>query len=138
MSYTPTAWATGDVITADKLNNIEDGILDAPGVAVFEFEVITDNDNQVVTEAQISDVMAAFNNGKECIARICSHASGQPIEYSTTYDCAFELGGSYGVSCSHYIIQEGNQGQIQIQVHKLSGFGDWTYNYNSFIVNIAT
>lgn len=29
MSYTPTTWATGDTITAAKLNNIEDGIAEA-------------------------------------------------------------------------------------------------------------
>lgn len=27
MSYTPTEWKTGDVITADKLNNMESGIV---------------------------------------------------------------------------------------------------------------
>lgn len=27
MAYTPTEWETGDVITAEKLNNIEDGIV---------------------------------------------------------------------------------------------------------------
>lgn len=32
MSYTPTTWATGDVITADKLNNMEDGIVKAGSV----------------------------------------------------------------------------------------------------------
>lgn len=30
-SYTPTTWATGDVITATKLNNIEQGIANAGG-----------------------------------------------------------------------------------------------------------
>lgn len=29
MSYTPTEWATGDVITAEKLNNMESGIVGA-------------------------------------------------------------------------------------------------------------
>lgn len=29
MAYTPTTWATGDTITAAKLNNIEDGIVEA-------------------------------------------------------------------------------------------------------------
>lgn len=27
MAYTPTEWETGDIITAEKLNNIEDGIV---------------------------------------------------------------------------------------------------------------
>lgn len=29
MSYTPTTWQTGDTITAEKLNNMEDGIKNA-------------------------------------------------------------------------------------------------------------
>lgn len=35
MSYTPTEWKTGDVITADKLNNIEDGIAGAGAEVTF-------------------------------------------------------------------------------------------------------
>ena len=30
MSYTPTQWQTGDTITAEKLNNMENGIASAP------------------------------------------------------------------------------------------------------------
>lgn len=29
MAYKPTTWTTGDVITADKLNNIESGVTNA-------------------------------------------------------------------------------------------------------------
>lgn len=32
MSYTPTEWKTGDVITAEKLNNMESGIAGAGGL----------------------------------------------------------------------------------------------------------
>ena len=32
--YTPTTWATGDTITAEKMNNIENGIVNTPTVAV--------------------------------------------------------------------------------------------------------
>lgn len=31
MSYTKTTWQTGDVITAEKLNKMEDGIESAAG-----------------------------------------------------------------------------------------------------------
>lgn len=34
MSYNKTNWKTGDVISAEKLNNIEDGIAGAGGVLV--------------------------------------------------------------------------------------------------------
>lgn len=42
MSYTPTEWATGDVVTAEKLNKIEGGIQEAgelpkqSGIVTFE------------------------------------------------------------------------------------------------------
>lgn len=29
MAYEPTTWACGDIVTAEKLNNIEDGIQEA-------------------------------------------------------------------------------------------------------------
>ena len=34
MSYTPTNWATGDVITAAKLNKLEQGVASAGGVLI--------------------------------------------------------------------------------------------------------
>lgn len=41
MSYTPTEWKTGDVITAEKLNNMESGIVS--GQNNVEFVKIIDN-----------------------------------------------------------------------------------------------
>lgn len=38
MSYTPTNWQTGDTITAEKMNNIEQGIVNAPKVAVVTLD----------------------------------------------------------------------------------------------------
>ena len=35
MAYNPTTWTTGDVITADKLNNIEFGVTNASSIAVL-------------------------------------------------------------------------------------------------------
>ena len=34
MSYTPTNWATGDVITAEKLNKLEQGVASGGGVLI--------------------------------------------------------------------------------------------------------
>jgi hypothetical protein len=31
MSYTPTTWQTGDTITAEKLNKLENGVANAGG-----------------------------------------------------------------------------------------------------------
>lgn len=35
MSYTPNTWQTGDIVTADKLNHIENGIAGAGGGGVL-------------------------------------------------------------------------------------------------------
>jgi len=40
MSYTPTEWKTGDVITADKLNNMESGILNGGSVYPVRMMVV--------------------------------------------------------------------------------------------------
>ena len=42
MSYEKTVWADGDIISAQKMNNIENGIatLDENGVGLFVVDVI--------------------------------------------------------------------------------------------------
>lgn len=42
MAYVKTVWATGDVITAEKLNNMENGIESASNVLTTEI-VLSDN-----------------------------------------------------------------------------------------------
>lgn len=39
MSYTKQTWATGDVITADKMNHMEDGIAEGGGFLAVEMDV---------------------------------------------------------------------------------------------------
>ena len=56
MAYEKTNWSSGDVITAEKLNNIESGVEDA-GVLVV-------NDSDGFTFRQLSD---ALGNGR-CVA----------------------------------------------------------------------
>ena len=51
MAYTPNTWATGDTITAQKLNNMEQGIANAGGVLI----VNVSNDTLDKTWQEISD-----------------------------------------------------------------------------------
>ena len=54
MAYTPTAWATGDTVTATKLNKIENGIANA-GSAL----IVTDTNGTLdKTFAEIYDALA--------------------------------------------------------------------------------
>ena len=61
MAYTKTVWETGDVITAAKLNNAENGIK-AANDQIYRLHVVVtmDGDNPVFTPAATySDVLSA-------------------------------------------------------------------------------
>ena len=62
MSYTPTEWKTGDIVSSQRLNKLEEGVKDA-----YEVMVINDNDGTLdKTWQEIYDAMA---QGKLCVIR---------------------------------------------------------------------
>ena len=46
MSYTPTNWSTGDIVTAEKLNKLEQGIVSAENSIAEVLENLPQNDAQ--------------------------------------------------------------------------------------------
>lgn len=64
MSYTPTEWKTGDIITAEKLNNIEQGIVDA-GVLVVTFS--TPDPSTTTASKTYEEIVSALESGKAVI-----------------------------------------------------------------------
>ena len=63
MAYTPTEWKSGDVITAEKLNNIEDGVASAGESDLF-IVTITGDESSASADKTISEVSAAYTAGK--------------------------------------------------------------------------
>ena len=62
MAYTKNTWTDGDIVTSEKLNHMEYGIVDAGGIMV-----INDTDNGLdKTWQEIYDAMA---QGKLCVVR---------------------------------------------------------------------
>ena len=59
MAYTPTVWATGDVITAVKLNKLENGVAAIDGVMVVPAEEEDDTVTLTATYAEIAAAMTA-------------------------------------------------------------------------------
>ena len=64
MAYTKTTWADGDVITAEKLNNMENGIAESKSGGGIRFINLsnTDSDGNILYESGLSvrDFMGAF------------------------------------------------------------------------------
>lgn len=76
MSYTKYTWVTGEVITADKLNHMEDGISTA-GVKVFEWGLneethlprIDATPDEMEVGAVIIDKLAPNNSSASFVAQ---------------------------------------------------------------------
>lgn len=70
MSYTEQTWATGDTITAEKLNHMEDGIAGAGGVFLVPVTFDEESGTSTCTKTwkEIYDAMAS---GKICILHSC-------------------------------------------------------------------
>ena len=68
MAYTPTTWAEGDLITAQKLNKIEGGIQEAGASGGPLMCTITDNYGDYTLNKTAGEVMAAVNSGAPVMA----------------------------------------------------------------------
>lgn len=60
MAYNKTTWETGDVITAEKLNNIENGIAGIKGVMSITVSEDDDTATLSATWQQISDAIGSM------------------------------------------------------------------------------
>ena len=70
MSYTKQTWANGDLITADKLNHMEDGVADATPW-VIEMTFVQDGYNShCESTAKWDDVAAAVKTGRNVVIHV--------------------------------------------------------------------
>lgn len=89
MAYNKTTWANGDVITAEKLNNIEQGIADSNDVVYINYT--DDNEkgeHRLSCDVDFSDIYSAFTNSKTIIVKYQNHlyqlyeATDQVVSFS--------------------------------------------------------
>ena len=62
MSYTPTEWNTGDIVSSQRLNKLEEGVKDA-------YEVMVINDNDETLDKTWQEIYDAMAQGKLCVIR---------------------------------------------------------------------
>lgn len=66
MAYTKTTWATGDTITADKLNNMEDGIAANDNFLVVKINFVS---GAFTSDKTYAEIMEADTAGKIIICK---------------------------------------------------------------------
>ena len=74
MSYTKTTWVTGDIITADKLNNMENGINGSYPLLVT---YTSDGDTTTTLSCTYNQVKAALQAGSRVIAPVTIENDGE-------------------------------------------------------------
>lgn len=67
MSYTPTDWKKGDIITATKLNKMEKGIEDGNAGPLVVQTTINAVDNSISCNKSYNDCLDALNAGRPVV-----------------------------------------------------------------------
>lgn len=85
MSYTPTEWQTGDTITAEKLNNMEDGIENANEPFIVTLTP-TAQDYSGTMDKTVAEINAAYEAGRKIVFRVYSSAARfNEVEVTVVY-----------------------------------------------------
>lgn len=89
MSYTPTEWKNGDVITAEKLNHMEGGI--AAGENLVATGSYDEDTGMVTLDKTWKEIHDAITEGMTCVTvQIMSeNSTAQSRVSSATYDGEF-------------------------------------------------
>ena len=92
MAYEKQTWKTGDVITQEKLNHMEDGIAgggDSP-VLIVELEHPAVSGGSSTASATFDEIVEAMDNGKFVVAKVLN----MPKQYGNQFDYYYS-GGFY-------------------------------------------
>lgn len=66
MAYNKNVWQNGDVITAEKLNNLEDGVASFDGEGNERFIItFTQNEGTCSADKTLTEISNAWSDGKE-------------------------------------------------------------------------
>lgn len=81
MSYEKHTWETGETITAEKLNHIEDGVAESEGGVVLITGTSDGSEEGVVLNASYNDLLSFVNNGVIPIIKISNENSDSTLVF---------------------------------------------------------
>lgn len=110
MAYTPTVWATGDIITAEKLNKAERGIASAES---FVVPVSLEGDTGTMTLNASWNELYANKNRLVLAVYEYESAGGTPVVYPMYLIELSEYQGTYSASFVQY---NGEGVSVKVQV----------------------
>ena len=91
MSYTKTTWNTGDTITAEKMNKIEDGVESAFGFSEQLNALIDGSITEITIPADVTKIGQGAFYGRESLESVTIHDNVTEIgNYAFQYCSALE------------------------------------------------
>lgn len=106
MAYNKTNWQAGDIVTAEKLNNIEGGVerndIFVIPVQASSQTVLQGGTEQVPLSLSLQDLNNAYNDGKTLVVEITAdYGGGAYIKRKMgNYSATILSGNLLGISCS--------------------------------------
>ena len=97
MSYAKNTWKTGDIVTAEKLNNIELGV-ERNDILVIPVQIsaqtLQGGTEQVSLSLSLQDLNNAYNDGKTLVVEITAEYGGAYIKRKISDYSAATLSGN--------------------------------------------
>lgn len=125
MSYEKQTWNTGDLITAEKLNHLEDGVESGDLFYIVTFSDASEEGH--VSDKTYAQIKAAYDAGKIIIGR---YASGG---YFKTYVDVRETEDGFEFSCINIVLED--TGTVGIVISKIE-YDLFTITTNDEVTNM--
>lgn len=91
MSYNKTTWANGDVITAEKLNNIETGVEGANNPLIVNV-TWDDEEEKGVADKTFGEIRTALENGQLVyLHNISDDSNGLSVSFHIIYGISYNI-----------------------------------------------
>lgn len=98
MAYNKTTWQTGDIVTADKLNNLEQGVANAQTMIVHVTEGGSDDPFDFILDCTWSEIKTAFDAGMSVKASLQIEEDGVHVSTMTPMIGCYYSETEYGVT----------------------------------------